>query len=103
MAPKPGRKSDNFAITTDGQGKLELPSMLDDSRSETTVCILIRACVSVYNFSALYVASSSATQAAQIIKIVPYTQEFCFVFLSTRQFLIVRQSIDVNCDRYFLS
>ena len=31
MAPKPGGKSDNFAITTDDQWKLELPSMLDDS------------------------------------------------------------------------
>ena len=30
MAPKPGGKSDNFAITTDNQWKLELPSMLDD-------------------------------------------------------------------------
>ena len=34
MAPKPGGKSDNFAITTDDQWKLELPSMLDDSGSE---------------------------------------------------------------------
>ena len=34
MAPKPGRKSDNFAITTDNQSKLELPSMLDDLGSE---------------------------------------------------------------------
>ena len=32
MAPKPGGKSDNFAITTDDQWKL--PSMLDDSGSE---------------------------------------------------------------------
>jgi len=29
MAPKPGGKSDNFAITTDDQWKLGLPSMLD--------------------------------------------------------------------------
>ena len=34
MAPKLGRKSDNFTITTDDQWKLELPSMLDDSGSE---------------------------------------------------------------------
>ena len=34
MAPKPGGKSDNFAITTDDQWKLDLPSMLDDSGSE---------------------------------------------------------------------
>ena len=34
MAPKPGEKSDNFAITKDGHWKLELPSMLDDSGSE---------------------------------------------------------------------
>ena len=34
MAPKPGGKSDNFAITTDDQWELELPSMLDDSGSE---------------------------------------------------------------------
>ena len=34
MAPKPGGKSDNFAITTDDQWKLELPSMLDDTGSE---------------------------------------------------------------------
>ena len=34
MAPKPGGKSDNFAITTDDQRKLKLPSMLDDSGSE---------------------------------------------------------------------
>ena len=34
MAPKLGGKSDNFAITTDDQWKLELPSMLDDSGSE---------------------------------------------------------------------
>ena len=34
MAPKPGGKSDNFAIATDDQWKLELPSMLDDSGSE---------------------------------------------------------------------
>ena len=34
MAPKPGWKSDNFAITTDDQWKLELPSLLDDSGSE---------------------------------------------------------------------
>ena len=27
MAPKPGGKGDNFAITTDDQWKLELPSM----------------------------------------------------------------------------
>ena len=32
MAPKPGGKSDTFAITTDDQWKLELPSM--DSGSE---------------------------------------------------------------------
>ena len=31
MAPKPGGKSNNFAITTDDQWKLQLPSMLDDS------------------------------------------------------------------------
>ena len=31
MAPKPGGKSDNFAITTDDQWKLEPQSMLDDS------------------------------------------------------------------------
>ena len=30
----PGGKSDNFAITTDDQWKLELPSMLDDTGSE---------------------------------------------------------------------
>jgi len=34
MAPKPGGKSDNFAITTDDQWNLELPSMLDDIGSE---------------------------------------------------------------------
>ena len=34
MAPKPGGKSDNFAITTDDQWKLELPSMLGDSGGE---------------------------------------------------------------------
>ena len=34
MALKPGGKSDKFAITTDDQWKLELPSMLDDSGSE---------------------------------------------------------------------
>ena len=34
MEPKPGGKSDNFAITTDDRRKLELPSMLDDSGSE---------------------------------------------------------------------
>ena len=34
MAPKLGGKSDNFAITTDEQWKLEPPSMLDDSESE---------------------------------------------------------------------
>ena len=34
MVPKPDGKSDNFAITTDDQWKLELPSMLDDSGSE---------------------------------------------------------------------
>ena len=40
MAPKTGEKSDNFAITTDDQWKLELPSMLDDSGSEMNICIL---------------------------------------------------------------
>jgi len=34
MAPKPGRKSDNFAITTDDQWKLELPSVLDGGTRE---------------------------------------------------------------------
>ena len=34
IAPKLGAKSDNFAITTDGQWKLEPPSMQDDSGSE---------------------------------------------------------------------
>jgi len=33
MAPKPGGKSNNFAIITDDQWKLELPSM-DDTGSE---------------------------------------------------------------------
>ena len=87
MAPKPGRKSDNFAITTDGQWKLELPSMLDDSRREMNSMYSHQGlCIYLQLFSSI--ASSSATQASQIIKIVPYTQEFCFVFLSTRQFLL---------------
>ena len=34
MALEPGGKSDNFAITTDDQWKLELASMLDDSGSK---------------------------------------------------------------------
>ena len=34
MALKLSGKSDNFAITTDDQWKLELPSMLDDSGSK---------------------------------------------------------------------
>jgi len=34
MAPKAGGKSDNFAITTDDQWKLELPSLLDGTGSE---------------------------------------------------------------------
>jgi len=34
MAPKAGGKSDNFAITTDDQWKLELPSLLDVTGSE---------------------------------------------------------------------
>ena len=34
MAPKAGGKSDNFAINTDDQSKLELPSMLDGTGSE---------------------------------------------------------------------
>jgi len=29
MAPKAGGKNDNFAITTDDQWKLQLPSLLD--------------------------------------------------------------------------
>ena len=46
MAPKPGGKSDNFAITTDDQWKLELPSLLDGTGSEMNgmyskcICIL---------------------------------------------------------------
>ena len=43
MAPKPGVKSDNFAITTDDQWKLELGSMLDDSGSEMNS--ILSACV----------------------------------------------------------
>ena len=34
MAPKAGGKSDNFAINTDDQWKLELPSLLDGTGSE---------------------------------------------------------------------
>ena len=34
MARKLGGKRDNFAITTDEQWKLELPSMLDGTRNE---------------------------------------------------------------------
>ena len=34
MVPKPGGKSDNFAVTTDEQWKLELPNMLDGTGSE---------------------------------------------------------------------
>jgi len=34
MTPKTGGKSDNFAITTDDQWKLELPSLLDGTGSE---------------------------------------------------------------------
>ena len=34
MVLEPGGKSDNFAITTDDQWKLELASMLDDSGSK---------------------------------------------------------------------
>jgi len=34
MAPKAGGKSDNFAITTDDQWKLQLPSLLDGTGSE---------------------------------------------------------------------
>jgi len=49
MAPKPGGKSDNLAITTDDQWKLELPSMLDDTGSEMnsmySKCILYLALV----------------------------------------------------------
>ena len=35
MALKADRKSVNFAITTDDQWKLELPSLLDGTGSET--------------------------------------------------------------------
>jgi len=34
IAPKAGGKSDNFAINTGDQWKLELPSLLDDTESE---------------------------------------------------------------------
>ena len=34
IAPKSGGKSDNFAITTNEQWKLELPNMLDGTGSE---------------------------------------------------------------------
>jgi len=34
MAPKAGGKSDNFAVTTDDQWKLELASLLDGTGSE---------------------------------------------------------------------
>ena len=34
MAPKLGGKRDNFAIATDEQWKLELPSMLDGTENE---------------------------------------------------------------------
>ena len=41
MAPKPGGKSDNFAITPEDQWKLELPSMLDDSGSMYSSCFVL--------------------------------------------------------------
>ena len=46
---KPDRKSDKFAITKDGQWKLELSSMPAGwlRQVKWTVCILIRACVSL--------------------------------------------------------
>jgi len=34
MTPKAGGKSDNFAINTDDQWKMELPSLLDGTGSE---------------------------------------------------------------------
>ena len=34
MAPNPGGKSDNFAVTTEEQWKLELPNTLDGTGSE---------------------------------------------------------------------
>ena len=37
MAPKQGGRSKNFAIITDGQWKMELPSLLEETGSELTL------------------------------------------------------------------
>ena len=37
MAPKQGGRSENFAIITDGQWKMELPSLLEETGSELTL------------------------------------------------------------------
>ena len=47
MATKLGEKRDNFAITTDEQWKLELPSLLDDTGNEMVVHVCI---CSVWDF-----------------------------------------------------
>ena len=48
MAPKAGGKSDNFAITTDDQWKLELASLLDDTGSEMNSVYSKCICISYW-------------------------------------------------------
>ena len=45
LVPKPGGKSDNFAVTTDEQWKLELPNTLDGTGSEMNSVYFLNALV----------------------------------------------------------